>query len=275
MRIDLHTHSNVSDGTDDPDVLVERAKAAGLDVVALTDHDTFDGLDRAAEAAQRVGIRLVRGAELSCRLQGASVHLLGYALDEDHPELSAELVRVRQGRSDRVGPVLAKLAALGVQLTEDDVLRQVGDSPSAGRPHIADALVVAGYVADRREAFDRYLADGGPAHVTRYSISLPAGIDLVHAAGGRAVIAHPWGRSSRSVLTPDVLAGLVAGHELDGMEVDHQDHDRQVRAELRALAGDLGLLATGSSDYHGEGKVDHDLGVNTTDPAVFAQLLGG
>ncbi len=274
MRIDLHTHSNVSDGTDTPAGLVTKAQAAGLDVVALTDHDTFAGLDEAADAAGRLGIVLVRGAELSCRAQGASVHLLGYAMDEQHPALTRELVEVRRGRTDRVGPVLAKLAKLGVHLTLDDIRVQVGGSPSAGRPHIADAMVAAGYVRDRREAFDRYLADGGPAHVNRYSIELGQGIDLVHAAGGRAVIAHPWGRSSRRVLPPDQLARLVADHGLDGIEVDHQDHPAPVRDELRALAVDLGLLITGSSDYHGDGKVDHDLGVNTTDPDVLEQLLG-
>src|SRR5580765_8160907 len=159
MRIDLHTHTRVSDGTDTPTELIMKAKAAGLSVVALTDHDTFDGLDEAAAAAEAQGITLVRGVELSCRRGGSSVHLLGYGVDEDAAALAEELIMVRQGRSDRVTPVLAKLAGLGAPLTHEQVLAQVGDSPSAGRPHIADALVAAGYVADRREAFDRYLAD--------------------------------------------------------------------------------------------------------------------
>ena len=194
MRIDLHTHSAVSDGTDSPAELVAKAKAAGLDVVALTDHDTFDGLDAAVAGGRAHGIEVVRGVELSTRRAGQSVHLLGYGADEAHPGLDAEMERVRAGRSMRLAPVLDRLAALGVPLTEEQVRVHVGDSPSIGRPHIADALVAAGYVADRKEAFDRFLADGGPAHVPRYAIELGRGIDLIHAAGGVAIIAHPWGR---------------------------------------------------------------------------------
>jgi predicted metal-dependent phosphoesterase TrpH len=272
MRIDLHTHSSVSDGTDSPEELVQRAAAAGLDVVALTDHDTFDGLDAAAEEAERIGIKLVRGFELSCTRQGSSVHLLGYGVDPGHPELAAELLRVRGGRLNRLSGVLAKLAALGVPVTEAEVLEQVGESPSVGRPHIADALIEAGHVRDRQEAFDRFLADSGPAHVPRYAIELERAVDLVHAAGGVAVIAHPWGRGREPVLPPALLASLVREHRLDGIEVDHQDHDEPTRQRLRALTAQLGLLATGSSDYHGTGKLDHELGCNTTSPEVYAEL---
>jgi hypothetical protein len=151
-------------------------------------------------------------------------------------------------------------------------MAQVGESPSVGRPHIADALIEAGHVRDRQEAFDRFLADGGPAHVHRYTIEVDRGIDLVHEAGGLAVIAHPWGRGREHVLPPRVLEALVRDHGLDGVEVDHQDHDFDARRRLRTLADSLGLLATGSSDYHGTGKLDHDLGCNTTDPAVFNEM---
>jgi hypothetical protein len=157
-------------------------------------------------------------------------------------------------------------------VTEEQVMAQVGSSPSVGRPHIADALVEAGWVADRREAFDRFLADGGPAHVARYAIEVAHGIDLVHAAGGVAVIAHPWGRGREGLLPPDYLAELVAEHHLDGIEVDHQDHDADARARLWRLVDELGVLGTGSSDYHGTGKTDHDLGVNTTRPEVYDEL---
>lgn len=273
MRIDLHTHSAVSDGTDTPAELIAAAAAAGLDVVALTDHDTFDGLADAVAAGERHGVQVVRGLELSCRHGGHSVHMLGYGADEDHPGLAAELAQIRAGRSLRLGPVLARLAALGMPLSEEDVRVQVGASPSVGRPHIADALVAAGYVRDRTEAFDRFLADGGPAHVPRYAVEVGRGIDLVHQAGGVAVIAHPWGRGRERTLGAEVLAGLVAEHRLDGIEVDHQDHDRPTRKRLRRLAEHLGVLATGSSDYHGTGKTDHDLGCNTTSPHVFAALM--
>lgn len=272
MRIDLHTHSLVSDGTDAPAELVQKAQVAGLDVVALTDHDTFDGLDEAAAAGERLGVRLVRGMELSCSRQGNSVHVLAYGVDPASPELSAEMARVRDGRLGRLGGVLAKLAALGVPVSEAEVMAQVGSSPSVGRPHIADALIKAGHVRDRQEAFDRFLADGGPAHVPRYTIEVERGIDLVHQAGGLAVIAHPWGRGREHVLPQSVLEALAHDHQLDGIEVDHQDHDGDVRRRLRIVADSLGLLATGSSDYHGSGKLDHDLGCNTTDPEVFAEI---
>jgi predicted metal-dependent phosphoesterase TrpH len=273
MRIDLHTHSRVSDGTDSPAELVRQAVSARLDVVALTDHDTFDGLDEAVAEGERVGVQVVRGMELSCSRRGNSVHLLAYGVDPDEPALAAEMERVRGGRSDRLAPVLAKLGELGVPVTEAQVLTEVGGSPSVGRPHIADALVAAGHVRDRAEAFDRFLADGGPAHVPRYAIEVQHGIDLVHGAGGLAVLAHPWGRGREHVLPPELVAMLAAEHQLDGLEVDHQDHDADARHRLRRLADRLGLLATGSSDYHGTGKVDHDLGCNTTDPAVLNEML--
>ncbi|GAA3696144.1 PHP domain-containing protein [Microlunatus aurantiacus] len=272
MRIDLHTHSAVSDGTDTPAELVAHAAASGLSVVALTDHDTFDGLDEARAAGERYGVEVVPGMELSCSRQHQSVHLLAYGADPANADLAAEMALVRDGRTGRLRPVLAKLAELGVPVSEEEVLAFVGSSPSVGRPHIADALVAAGHVKDRTEAFDRFLADGGPAHVGRYAIDIGRGIDLVHGAGGVAVIAHPWGRGRERLLPAEVLADLVADHGLDGIEVDHQDHGADARAGLRELAGRLGVLATGSSDYHGTGKVDHDLGVNTTDPETYATL---
>jgi 3',5'-nucleoside bisphosphate phosphatase len=272
VRIDLHTHSSVSDGTDAPAELVHKAQAVGLDVVALTDHDTFDGLDEATAEGERLGILVVRGMELSCSRQGSSVHVLAYGADPASAGLAVEMARVRDGRLGRLAGVLAKLAALGVPVSEADVMAQVGTSPSVGRPHIADALIRAGHVRDRQEAFDRFLADSGPAHVPRYTIEVGRGIDLIHEAGGLAVIAHPWGRGREHLLPPGVLEALVVDHGLDGIEVDHQDHDVDTRRRLRWLADRLGLLPTGSSDYHGTGKLDHDLGCNTTDPEVFNEI---
>jgi 3',5'-nucleoside bisphosphate phosphatase len=272
MRIDLHTHSSVSDGTDTPAELVHKARAVGLDVVGLTDHDTFDGLDEATAEGERLGIQVVRGMELSCSRQGSSVHMLAYGADPSSPGLAEEMALVRDGRLGRLAGVLAKLTALGVPVSEAAVMAQVGDSPSVGRPHIADALIKAGHVQDRQEAFDRFLADGGPAHVPRYTIELERGIDLIHRAGGLAVIAHPWGRGRERLLPPSVLQSLAHDHQLDGIEVDHQDHDSETRRQLRTLADSLGLLPTGSSDYHGTGKLDHDLGCNTTDPEVFNEM---
>ncbi len=273
MRIDLHTHSEVSDGTDAPADLVRNAVAAGLDVVALTDHDTFDGLDAARQAGRSLGIEVFPGMEMSCGLLGESVHLLAYGCDPRDPGLAAELERVRGGRLGRVSGVLARLAELGVPVTEAEVMAQVGDSPSVGRPHIADAMIKAGHVKDRTEAFNRFLADGGPAHVGRYVVPLGRGVDLVHQAGGLAVLAHPWGRGREHLLPEHRLGELVEEHGLDGVEVDHQDHSAETRHQLRRVADRLGLLPTGSSDYHGTGKVDHALGCNTTAPEVYAEIV--
>lgn len=271
MRIDLHTHSSISDGTDAPGDVVAAAAAAGVDVIALCDHDTFDGLDAAGAAGRRLGVRVVRGIEISAAHDGASVHLLGYGCRVDDGPLNEELSRIRAGRSGRIPAMLERLAGAGMPI-EDVLADFVGDSPSVGRPHLADAMIAKGYVADRREAFDSYLADGGPMFVSRYATPLELGLDLVRAAGGAAVIAHPWGRVSRDQLPPGLLARLATSGRLDGLEVDHQDHDAATRAELRAVADDLGLLVTGSSDYHGTGKQDHDLACNTTAPPVLEEL---
>ena len=272
MKIDLHTHSSVSDGTDSPAELMANAATAGLAAIALCDHDTFDGLDEAARAAAAVGVQLLRGVEISAELDGESVHLLGYGVRPDQPGLLAELARVRAGRTERIPTMLQRLAAVGMPVPEGVLARHVGDSPSVGRPHLADAMVELGYVADRREAFDGWLADDRPIFVPRYGVPLRRGLELVREAGGATVIAHPWGRQSREVLSEAVLAELAASGKLDGVEVDHQDHDQETRDELRALAGSLGLLATGSSDYHGLGKMDHELGCNTTAETVYRQL---
>ena len=168
--------------------------------------------------------------------------------------------------------MLDLLAGLGVPVTEEEVMAQVGSSPSVGRPHIADALVAAGWVADRTEAFDRFLADGGPAHVGRYAIEVaPRHRPRARGRRGRRHRA-PVGAGPGELLPAAFLAELVEQHGLDGIEVDHQDHDAETRAELRALVDRLGVLGTGSSDYHGTGKTDHDLGVNTTRPEVYDEL---
>jgi len=271
MRIDLHTHSSVSDGTDAPASLVARAAAGGLDVVALCDHDTFDGLAEALAAGAREGIRVVPGIEISAGRRGVSVHLLGYGCDVGDGALGAELAAIRQGRDGRVPAMLAKLAALGMPLDAQEVADQVGGSPSVGRPHIADAMVAKGYVASRDEAFASFLADGGPAFVPRYQVEVGRGVDLVHGAGGVAVIAHPWARVSRSVLDEDVLVQLAAAG-LDGIEVDHGDHDQATREHLREIAARAGLLVTGGSDYHGTGKTGHDPGSCLTAPDMFAEI---
>jgi len=272
MRIDLHTHSSVSDGTDSPAELVVAAAAAGLDVVALSDHDTFDGLDEAVAAGPRVGVRVLRALEMSAQHQWDSVHVLGYGCRADDPALAAELARVREGRNGRVPAMLANLARYGMPVPPEVLERQVGASPSVGRPHIADAMIELGYVADRTEAFDTWLADDRPIFVGRYAAPLRRALELIQGAGGVAIIAHPWGRGRREQLPPSLLESLADAGRLDGIEVDHQDHDAAIRTDLRTLADRLGLLATGSSDYHGLGKTDHGLGCNTTGEEVLAQI---
>ncbi|MFF0343780.1 PHP domain-containing protein [Kribbella sp. NPDC004875] len=273
MRIDLHTHSNRSDGTDPVDVLMTHAQQAGLDVIALTDHDTADGWVDARRAAEELGIGFVPGLEISCKLNGISVHLLGYLPDPAYAPLAADLQVVRDGRTDRIPTIVERLNGLGVPLTVDEVLAQATGTPSVGRPHVADALVANGTVANRSEAFDKYLADGRAGHVPHYAIEPGRAIDLVREAGGVPVIAHPWGRSSYKVMTEDTIARLVQDHGLAGIEVDHQDHSPESREALRAIANNLGIIYTGSSDHHGAGKIDHDLGVNSTEPDQFERLL--
>lgn len=273
MRIDLHTHSNRSDGTDPVPVLMTHAQQAGLDVIALTDHDTADGWVEARQAAEELGIGFVPGLEISCKLNGISVHLLAYLPDPSYPPLANELQVIRDGRTDRIPAIVARLNSIGVPLTVEEVLAQATGTPSVGRPHVADALVANGTVANRTEAFDRYLADGRAGHVSHYALEPGHAIDLVREAGGVPVIAHPWGRSSYKVMIEENLARLVTDHGLAGIEIDHQDHSPESRTALRAIAGNLGIIYTGSSDHHGAGKIDHDLGVNTTEPEQLERLL--
>jgi predicted metal-dependent phosphoesterase TrpH len=273
VRIDLHTHSNRSDGTDPVDALMAHAAQAGLDVIALTDHDTADGWAEGRRAAEEFGVGFVPGIEISCKLRGISVHLLAYLPDPSYPPLAEDLKVVRDGRTDRIPMIVARLNSIGVSLTVDEVLAQATGTPSVGRPHVADALVANGTVANRTEAFDRFLADGKAGHVSHYAIDPGRAIELVRAAGGVPVIAHPWGRSSYKVMTEETIGRLVEDHGLAGIEVDHQDHSPQSRTALRAIAQDLGIIYTGSSDHHGVGKIDHELGVNTTEPEQFERLL--
>jgi 3',5'-nucleoside bisphosphate phosphatase len=274
VRIDLHTHSTASDGTYSPADVVRLAAAdpARLDVLALTDHDSMSGWAEAAEAAVRHAITLVPGMEISTKHAGAGVHVLGYLLDPGYPALAAELERILRAREGRLSTMLAQLQAAGVTVSEDDVRRQVGDSPAIGRPHIADAMVARGFAADRGEAFTKWLNAGRPGHVARYATPTATMIRLITAAGGAAVIAHPWGHGSRRVMDAETLASLCAAG-LTGLEVEHQDHGPTERRSLRRLATELDLVITGSSDFHGLGKVDHELGCNRTDPGQYERLL--
>lgn len=273
MRIDLHTHSTVSDGTDTPTALVHKAHDAGLDVIALTDHDTFDGVSQAIEAGRRLGVSVLGGVEMSCEVDGHSVHLLGYGCDPFHRGLNEELRKNREGRTNRLPAFAERLTELGMPLSVEDIKEQSGLSPSVGRPHVADAMVAKGYVADRREAFDKWLADDKPGYISRYSTPLELGIELIHQAKGVAVLAHPWGRGRADQLPADYIAALVENYGLEGIEVDHEDHDEHTRSLLFEMGQRLGLIRTGSSDYHGLGKVGHELGCNTTRESAYRELV--
>jgi hypothetical protein len=267
VRIDLHVHSNASDGTDDPAEVVRHAHAAGLDVMALTDHDTQSGVG-AARAAAGAGLTLVPGMELSCQFDGRSAHLLGYLFDPDNGELAAETAQIRDDRTYRAKAMVAKARELGADVSWDQVAA-IADGAVVGRPHIARALAAAGVVETPADAFTAdWIADGGRAFADRYAVGLPRGIALIRSAGGVPVLAHP--RSPGYEISDEVIAELAhAG--LCGIEVFHPDHDQAERARLTALAQSLGLIATGGSDDHGSFN-NHGLGVDTT-PAEEYELL--
>ncbi|MFC9248462.1 PHP domain-containing protein [Streptomyces sp. NPDC057136] len=269
MRIDLHTHSTASDGTDTPAELVANAAAAGLDVVALTDHDTVAGHAEAV-AALPDGLTLVTGAELSCRIDGVSLHMLAYLFDPHEPELARERELVRDDRVPRAQAMVQKLQELGVPVTWEQVASIAGDG-SVGRPHIATALVDLGVVETVSDAFTpEWLANGGRAYAEKHELDPFDAIRLVKAAGGVTVFAHPLA-VKRGEVVPEESIALLAAAGLDGIEVDHMDHDAPTRARLRGLAGDLGLLPTGSSDYHGSRKTVQ-LGEYTTDPEIYGEI---
>ncbi|MGN9792489.1 PHP domain-containing protein [Streptomyces sp. OZ13] len=269
MRIDLHTHSTASDGTDTPAELVRNAAAAGLDVVALTDHDTTRGHAEAA-AAVPAGVTLVTGAELSCRLDGIGVHMLAYLFDPEEPDLLRERELVRDDRVPRARAMVGKLRDLGVPVEWGQVARIAGDG-SVGRPHVAEALVELGVVPSVSDAFTPlWLADGGRAYVEKHELDPFTAVRLVKAAGGVTVLAHPLA-VKRGRVVPEAAIAELAACGLDGIEVDHMDHDQETRARLRGLAQDLGLLTTGSSDYHGSRKTCR-LGEYTTDPEIYGEI---
>ena len=270
MRIDLHTHSSASDGTDRPGDLVRAAAAAGVDVVALTDHDTFSGLAEAVEAGADAGIEVVPGVEISCAHNGISLHLLGYWPDPSHRGLAAELRLNRDDRIPRAQEIVRRLADAGHPITWSDVEAHVAEGATVGRPHIADTLVTAGVVPDRDAAFATLLHNSSPFYATHHATDPVEAIRLVAAAGGVTVFAHP-GAGRRGRLVADDVVEELAEAGLAALEVDHPDHDAAARAHYSALAARLGLLRTGSSDYHGTGKLQ-GLAACTTAPEAFHEL---
>ena len=268
MRAALHSHSTASDGTSTPAEVMRRARAAGLDVIALTDHDTVAGHDE-ARAALPPGLTLVPGMELSCRLDGHSVHLLGYLFDPAYPELAAETARIRESRVRRAEAMVERLAELGVPVTWEQV-SALAAGGVVGRPHVARAMVEAGVIESPEQAFGPdWIGEGGRAHVRRYALDPARAIALVRAAGGVRVLAHPRARGWE---VPDnVIAGLAAAG-LAGIEVWHPDQDQAQRTALQDLAARLNLVASGGSDDHGE-LTGYRLGSDTIAPDAYERLV--
>ncbi|OLB75020.1 MAG: phosphatase [Actinobacteria bacterium 13_2_20CM_2_71_6] len=272
MRIDLHAHSTASDGTCTPAELVTAAADAGLDVVAITDHDTTAGW-AAAEAALPAGLTLVRGAELSCRWYGTeppiALHLLAYLFDPADVALSAELARVRQAREHRAERMVELLRADGIDVTWDEI-RGYAAGGTVGRPHLAHALIARGLVNTVTEAFaPQWL--GQRYRLPKADIDVFKALELIRSAGGVPVFAHPRA-SVRGRIVPDSLIVELAAAGLVGLEADHEDHTLEQRAHVRALAAELGLLVTGSSDFHGENK-PIPLGAQLTAPQAYHRIV--
>jgi len=274
MAIDLHTHTTASDGTDRPSDLVTKAVAAGLDVLAITDHDTTGGWDEAI-AARPVGLTLVPGAEFSCAFVDAdghriSLHLLGYLFDPDHEGLRAERARLRVSRLGRGRAIVDNLIADGIPVTWNQVVEIAGGG-AVGRPHIARVLVENRVVASVDEAFANVLSSRSKYYVPKADSDIFDAIRLVREAGGVAVFAHPLARRRGEVVGDNVIVAMARAG-LSGIEVDHHDHEPRDRVHLARMAADLGLVGTGSSDYHGTNK-RIALGAYTTGRAAYEQLF--
>lgn len=269
-RIDLHTHSNRSDGTFEPAEVVRLAAERALDVVALTDHDTTDGLAEALATGSVVGVEVVPGVEFSAEFDGNSVHVLCYWMDPQDTALQLELRRLREDRFRRGELMVGKLQDLGLPVAFQRVRAIAGDATIV-RPHIAQAMVEAGVVATEKEAFERYIGDGGPAHVAKHALDPVNAVALIDGAGGVCALAHPgmWGDQSS---VPVELIERMAAAGMRGLEVDHPDHTPEMRERYRTVAGELGLIATGGSDCHGTRYDPVRLGTTLCDPEAFAAL---
>jgi hypothetical protein len=240
--IDLHVHTNASDGLHKPEEVVAMALQLGLETIAITDHDTLGGVAATMQAAAGTGLRVIPGVEISTEAPNAEVHILGYLIDYHDEQLARALSRFRTARLERAQEILARLGELGIALSWEHVL-SLADGGTVGRPHIARALRERGYVASVPDAFARYLANGQPAYVPRLKVVPQQAIRLIHDGGGIAVLAHPW---EIRALLPDLVAQGLAG-----LEVYYTGYGAEMTALLRQLATQHGLLCTGGSDFHG------------------------
>lgn len=270
LKIDLHTHTSYSDGTDTPAELINKALAAGISIIGLTDHDSISGWQEATNAL-RVGISLVPGAEISCQTSdGISVHILGLLFDSNNSELMDTLEKTRENRHGRMKKIIARINEAGIDITMNDVLEQLSDGATLGRPHLADALVKKGIVASRDEAFTQMLHNNSKYYVSHYSPTPEAAIKLIKAAGGVSVIAHPMASHRGRTISQETFGSIIQAG-LDGIEVDHRDHSPGEKLQLIRLASESNLVMTGASDYHGNGKLN-TLGEYTTSPEQWEKL---
>lgn len=249
-KIDLHMHSTASDGVYSPSELVRIALERGLSVIALTDHDSLEGVPEALAAAEDTGLAVIAGLELGCENGPRDVHVLGYGLDPYDDELRNKLAEMRDYREHRAERIVEKLNGLGIPVTYERICEIAGEGVIA-RPHIAKAMIEVGAVADYQEAFDKYIHNDGPAYVPRLRISPQEGIDLIHRAGGVAVVAHPCRYAD-----PIGVVREFAGHGVDGVEIFYPDNPPQLRDELNDVADELGLIKTGGCDFHRPGPND-------------------
>ena len=257
--IDLHTHSTASDGSYSPAEVVRLAKEGGLAAVALTDHDTVDGLPEAVAAGERFGVEVIPGVEISAQYPGGTMHIVGLLVDYHNGLLDERLAVLKQARIDRNPKIIAKLNALGINITLERV-QEISGGGQVGRPHIARAMMESGYVSRPQQAFDVYLKNGGLAYVQKYRFPPQEALEMIREAGGVPVLAHPFtlGLGSAAALK-DLLRDLQA-MGLAGIEVFYSDHTPEQEALYFKLAQELGLLVTGGSDFHGENKPNVTLG---------------
>jgi predicted metal-dependent phosphoesterase TrpH len=272
MRADLHMHSTVSDGTLSVAELVDAVHAAGVHVFALTDHDCIDGMEEARSRARALGIHHVTGVEISTRVEGAELHILGYGFDPEHQALKEALEQQREARQNRIPRIIERLNGLGIAITVEDVLR-VSQAKAIGRPHVARALVELGVCIDTEDAFRRFLGDSAPAQVRKAVPGPEEAIRWIHEASGKAVWAHPLAKPIQRQGGVATLAAELKRAGLDGIEEIHPGQSPTGRKRIRQIAAELGLALTGGSDFHGGTTPSVRLGVGRGGDDVNANVL--
>lgn len=274
--IDLHTHSTFSDGSLTPEELAQLAADAALSAVALTDHDTTDGVPRFLKACENVGVEGIVGVEISVDFEPGSMHMLGFFMDINNVALQSALLNIRDGRERRNHKILKKLSELGMELEWGEVAALAG-SDVVGRPHIMQAMMSRGYIATKNEAFDLWLGKGKPAYVDRFRLSPRDGIECIRSAGGVAVLAHPFTLGLKFGKLR-VLVGELSGYGLQGIEVIYSLHNDKLRSQYMSLVEEFNLVATGGSDFHGDMnpsiRIGRGFGNVKVDDSVLERLRG-